>query len=247
MKIFDSIPQWRGYRAALGESLGFVPTMGALHAGHASLVNRSVAENTRTLVSIFVNPTQFDNPDDLAKYPQTLDADIALLEAHGADYLLLPTKDALYPDAYRYKLTESSFSTKLCGQHRPGHFDGVLTVVMKLLHIAKAQNAYFGEKDYQQFCLIKDMAEAFFLDTQIVPCPTLRDIDGLALSSRNARLNEQERAKAALLYQALMTNDAQMLQQAGFGVDYLEEHAGRRYAAATLGETRIIDNVKVSD
>lgn len=245
MRIFDTIDAWRTFRAGLGGPLGFVPTMGALHAGHASLVARSVAENPHTLVSIFVNPTQFNDPNDLQKYPRTLEADIALLEAQKADYLLLPQKGMLYPDDYRYRITEGAFSKMLCGAHRPGHFDGVLTVVMKLLQLAKARKAYFGEKDYQQFRLIRDMAAAFFLDTEIVPCPTVREADGLALSSRNARLTPEERAKAPLLYQALLTNDTRALEEAGFLIDYLHEEAGRRYIAATIGETRLIDNVEI--
>lgn len=246
MKLFKDVAEWQAFRATLGGDVGFVPTMGALHNGHASLVRRSVAENAHTLVSIFVNPTQFNDPNDLKKYPRTLEADIALLEAEKADFVLLPTREALYPDDYRYRISENPFSTKLCGKHRPGHFDGVLTVVMKLLQLAKAKRAYFGEKDYQQFRLIRDMAEAFFLDTQIVPCPTLREPDGLAMSSRNRLLSEAERQLAPLVYKALQANDRALLEQAGFAVDYLEEHDGRRYVAATIGTTRLIDNVEIS-
>lgn len=245
MKIFGTIPEWRAFRAQMAEPLGFVPTMGALHMGHASLVAHSAAENPRTLVSIFVNPTQFNDPADLQKYPRTLEEDIALLEVQGADYLLLPTADALYPDGYRYRMTENAFSKELCGKHRPGHFDGVLTVVLKLLQLAKAHNAYFGEKDYQQLRLIWDMATAFFLDTAIVPCPTLRESNGLAMSSRNRRLSAEERAKAPLLYRALLANDRALLEREGFTVDYLEEHDGRRYVAASLGSVRLIDNVEI--
>lgn len=243
MKIFDTIGEWRDFRAALHAPLGFVPTMGALHAGHASLVQRSVNETAHTLVSIFVNPTQFNDPNDLQHYPRTLEADIALLRSAGAQYLLLPDYDALYADGYRYRITENSFSRQLCGKHRPGHFDGVLTVVMKLLQLAKAQRAYFGEKDYQQFRLIQDMAQAFFLDTEIIPCPTVREEDGLALSSRNSRLNAEERHKAPLIFKALRDNNRQLLEYDGFKVDYFEEHDNRLYAAATLGSTRLIDNI----
>lgn len=245
MKVFYDIHEWRAFRAQLTEPLGFVPTMGALHAGHASLVARSVTENPRTLVSIFVNPTQFNDPTDLEKYPRTLEADMALLKEQGTDYLLLPTAEALYPDGYRYRVIENAFSNELCGKHRPGHFDGVLTVVLKLLQLAKARNAYFGEKDYQQLRLVRDMAAAFFLDTQIIPCPTLREPDGLAMSSRNRRLSAEERAKAPLLYQALLANNRALLEREGFNVDYLEEHDGRRYVAASLGSVRLIDNVEI--
>jgi pantoate--beta-alanine ligase len=246
MRLFESIAEWQAFRAGFQGDLGFVPTMGALHDGHASLVRRSVGENAHTLVSIFVNPTQFNDPNDLQKYPRTLEADLALLEAEKAEYVLLPTRDALYPDNYRYRISEQAFSTMLCGAHRPGHFDGVLTVVMKLLQLARPTRAYFGEKDYQQFCLIRDMAAAFFMDAQIIPCPTLREEDGLAMSSRNRLLSEQERQNAPLLYQALQTNSPALLEQAGFVIDYFAEHEGRRYAAATLGTTRLIDNVEIS-
>lgn len=247
MKLFENLAEWQAFRADLSGDVGFVPTMGALHDGHASLVRRAVAENAHTLVSIFVNPTQFNDPNDLKKYPRMLEADIALLKAENADFVLLPTREALYPDDYRYRISENPFSTKLCGKHRPGHFDGVLTIVMKLLQLAKAKRAYFGEKDYQQFRLIRDMAEAFFLDTQIVPCLTLREPDGLAMSSRNQLLSAEERQLAPLVYQALQTNDRTLLEQAGFVVDYLEEHDGRRYVAATIGTTRLIDNVEIPD
>jgi pantoate--beta-alanine ligase len=154
--------------------------MGALHEGHLSLIRRSRADNALTLASIFVNPTQFDDPADLAQYPRTMENDLATLEAAGTDYVLLPRAADLYADGYQYRVTESKLSTMLEGAHRPAHFDGVLTVVLKLLHIAAAERAYFGEKDWQQLTLIRGMAEAFFLQTCVVACPTLREADGLA-------------------------------------------------------------------
>ena len=222
--------------------------MGALHDGHLSLVRRSRAENDRTLVSIFVNPTQFDDPRDLAGYPRTSEADLAMLRAAGADFLLTPSAADLYPDGYRYRVTETERSTTLEGASRPGHFDGVLTVVLKLLLIASAERAYFGEKDWQQLALVRGMADALFLPTAIVGCPTVRETDGLALSSRNRRLPPADRHKAPLLYRALSsapTADAarRELQDAGFVVDYVEEVDGRRLAAVRLGDVRLIDNV----
>jgi pantoate--beta-alanine ligase len=249
--VVESLLAWRSQRAAqsgCGSTLGFVPTMGALHDGHLSLVRRSRSENDRTLVSIFVNPTQFDDPADLARYPRTLEEDMALLREHGVDFVLLPTEAELYPDRYRYRVTESGLSTVMEGASRPGHFDAVLTVVLKLLHIAAADRAYFGEKDWQQLTLIRGMAEALFLPTSIVPCPTVRDHDGLALSSRNRRLDPADRQKAPELYRALSTAPtadaaSRRLRAAGFVVDYVEERDGRRLAAVRLGDVRLIDNV----
>src|SRR5688572_20726400 len=141
--------------------------MGALHEGHLSLVRRSRADNDLTLVSIFVNPTQFDDPADLTGYPRTLDADLSLLRGEGTDFVFLPRDEDLYRDRYRYRVTEQQVAMTLEGTHRPGHFDGVLTVVLKLLLIASATRAYFGEKDWQQLTLVRGMADAFFLPTTI--------------------------------------------------------------------------------
>jgi pantoate--beta-alanine ligase len=249
--VFEVPAAWRDERRGQirdGLTLGFVPTMGALHEGHLSLVRRSRAENARTLVSIFVNPTQFDDPADLAQYPRTLDGDLAALRAEGADFVILPHGAHLYPDGYRYRVTESGCSALLEGANRPGHFDGVLTVVLKLLQIAWAERAYFGEKDWQQLSLVRGMAEAFFLPTIIVACVTIRDADGLALSSRNGRLPTADRQRASQFYRVLCsspTADAarRNLQASGFAVDYVEDHDGRRLGAVRLGEVRLIDNV----
>ncbi len=249
--IFEVPSAWRSERLAQirdGQTLGLVPTMGALHEGHLSLVRRSRAENDRTLVSIFVNATQFDDPTDLAAYPRTLDADLTRLRAEGTDFVLLPREQDLYPDGYRYRVTETGLSTVLEGAHRPGHFDGVLTVVLKLLQIAAAERAYFGEKDWQQLSLIHGMANAFFIPTTIVACPTVRETDGLALSSRNRRLLPPDRQKAAKFYQALSSAPtsevaSRELRALGFAVDYVEDREGRRFGAVRLGNVRLIDNV----
>jgi pantoate--beta-alanine ligase len=252
MKIFKNVADWQRFRAeqkrAQQETLGFVPTMGALHAGHLALVTRAGEENDATLVSIFVNPTQFNNKEDLEKYPRTVEADLALLEQSGCDYVLLPNYQQLYQDGYRYKVTESENSKILCGAHRPGHFDGVLTVVMKLLNIAAAENCYMGEKDYQQFMLVREMAQTFFMPTQIIPCATEREADGLALSSRNVRLSAAGREKAPLIYKVLNeardTDEARTrLSAAGFEVEYVQEIWGRRFVAAHIDGVRLIDNV----
>lgn len=252
LRVFSDLNEWRKWRAQLDGSLGFVPTMGALHAGHCSLVRRSNFENSKTLVSIFVNPTQFNNPQDLEKYPRQLDQDIALLEEAGADYLIYPTREQMYPDEYRFSMQEKEFSKTLCGAHRPGHFDGMLSVVLKLLNIAQANRAYFGEKDFQQLRLIQDMVQAFFVPVEIIPCPTVREQDGLAMSSRNLNLAPQDREIAPLLYKTLHTatdlsQAREALTRAGFKLDYLEETHGRRFVAAHLGGVRLIDNISLTE
>ncbi len=260
MKVFDTAQAFREWRTGLiakgtrGPSVGFVPTMGALHAGHQSLLERARRENDVVVLSIFVNPTQFNQASDLERYPRTLSADLALAREAGVEAVFVPREPTeLYPDDYAYEIREKKFSRELCGTHRPGHFEGVLTVVMKLLHLARCDRAYFGEKDYQQLDLIQGMARAFFLDVEIVACPTLREKDGLAMSSRNVRLSAEERERAPKLFQAMTTiSEAEearaALEKEGFRVDYLEDRPTtggktRRFAAAFLGEVRLIDNV----
>lgn len=233
-----------------GLTVGFVPTMGALHEGHLELVRRAKSETDKVFVSIFVNPTQFNDPKDLEKYPRTFERDLELLMSAGCDYLFYPTPQDMYPFGYHYKVTEDDFSKKLCGSHRPGHFDGVLTVVMKLLNIVNPISAYFGEKDHQQLTLIKKMTQDFFMPVRIVPCPTVRESDGLAMSSRNMRLTPEQRQIAPQIYKVISsaTSDqeaATQLTALGFKVDYVETLANRRYAAAFLGDVRLIDNVEV--
>jgi pantoate--beta-alanine ligase len=254
MMVFDDIAAWRRERAARppAEALGFVPTMGALHQGHVSLVERSVRENSATLVSIFVNAAQFNEPADLANYPRTLDRDLALLDDAGVDYVLVPRHDQLYRDGYKYRVIETECAATLEGAHRPGHFDGVLTVVLKLLQLAAADRAYFGEKDWQQLHLIRGMADAFFLQTSIVPCPTVRERSGLAMSSRNSRLAAPDVDKAATLYRALSESPSaavarETLEAEGFDVDYVEDRDARRLAAVRLGGVRLIDNVPLAE
>jgi pantoate--beta-alanine ligase len=253
MKLCRSIADWRAMRSvADGRTLGLVPTMGALHAGHLSLVERCRLENAITVVSIFVNPTQFDRTDDLERYPRQTERDLARLQDAAVDAVFLPTPEEIYPDDFRYRVSESEFSRRLCGAHRPGHFDGVLTVVMKLLNIVRPHRAYFGEKDYQQLQLVRGMTRAFFMDTEIVACPIVREPDGLAMSSRNQNLDAAQRRLAPSLHQVLReafdAGSAQArLQQLGFGVDYVEDFDGRRLAAVRLGGTRLIDNVLVEE
>ena len=252
MELIRNVSEWRQWRATQSGRLGFVPTMGHLHAGHASLLSRSVAENDLTVLSIYVNPTQFNQASDLQHYPQTLDADLALAEQHGVVAVLLPDYATLYPDNYTYQVHETTASTVLEGTHRPGHFDGVLSVVLKLFHWVAPQRAYFGEKDYQQYQLIKGMAQAFLMDIEVIGCPTVREANGLAMSSRNSRLSAVQRDQAAALYRIItqpMSDAAcaQQLEQAGFEVDYVTTESQRRYAAVSLAGVRLIDNVTMEE
>lgn len=261
MIVRRDLEDWRAAKRRLdGRPLGFVPTMGNLHAGHAALLERARRECEVVLLSIFVNPTQFDDPQDLSRYPRTLDADLALAQAAGVDEVLLPTAQDLYPDGYAYRVHEDALSATLCGRSRPGHFDGVLSVVLKLLQLAQvsadpaAQRLYMGEKDWQQLTLVRGMVDAFFLPWTVVGCATVREADGLALSSRNSRLTPAQRRIAPLLAKTLLeAEDAATaraaLEAAGFRIDYLEDRAlgaagpARRFAAAHLGDVRLIDNV----
>ena len=171
--VFENINDFLNQRKKITGSIGFVPTLGGLHSGHISLIERSIKENDQTLASVFLNPAQFNDPEDLKKYPSSWADDLKILQDLKVDIVIKPDSSQIYPDDYAYIVNEKKLSKDLCGSARPGHFTGVLTVVMKLLNIVKADRAYFGEKDYQQFLLVKNMAAAFFLDTEIVPCPCL--------------------------------------------------------------------------
>jgi pantoate--beta-alanine ligase len=233
-----------------GLSIGFVPTMGALHAGHLSLIDRARRDNDLVVVSIFVNPTQYDDPEDLEHYPRPFEADLAACEAARVDVVVAPSYDELYPDDYRFRVTESVFSRELEGAHRDGHFDGVLTVILKLLNIVRPRRAYFGEKDWQQLELVRDMAAALFIDTVIVACPTVREDDGLAMSSRNALLEENHRRLAPRFHQVLgsgcrVEDMPDRLRETGFEVDYVKRRGDRVLGAVRLGNVRLIDNVEI--
>ena len=251
MKTFTSINSWLAYRESLSMApVGFVPTMGALHEGHLSLFRKSLQDNAMTIASIFVNPSQFDEGADYEAYPRDDRADLELLESLGVDAVILPVAEQVYTDDYRFRVAENDFSRRLCGAHRPGHFDGVLTVVMRLLNIVRPQHAYFGEKDFQQLQLVRDMVAAFFMPVKIVACATVREDDGLALSSRNRRLDPLQRQKAPALYTALKNSRTadrarELLTAQGFEVDYVQDLEDRRLAAARLGDTRLIDNVPI--
>lgn len=205
MKVVRRLEELRAARAELLEPLGLVPTMGYLHAGHASLVRRARSECAGVAVSIFVNPTQFGPREDLAAYPRDLPHDLALLEAEGVDLVWTPEVNDVYPPGDQTWVTVGGLSRGLEGKRRPGHFRGVATVVVKLLHAFQPQRAYFGQKDAQQATVIRRMAADLLFPVEIVICPTVREPDGLALSSRNSYLSVAERMAAPVLFRALRT------------------------------------------
>lgn len=230
MQIFHTISEYRNWRnkLPLDAKIGFVPTMGALHAGHASLILASVAENAFTVVSIFVNPTQFGPKEDLSKYPRTLAADAALVEKEGASIIFAPAPQEIYPEPKPQMIFGiRDLDKKLCGASRPGHFNGVVQVVSLLFHIIQAHKAYFGQKDFQQFLIIKQLVKEQHFPVEIIGCPTQREADGLAMSSRNVFLNEKEREQARVLSEILFH-----LQQKRADFDSIESM--KNFAYTTL-------------
>lgn len=249
MQIFHNLNEWIRFRNTLSPdlSLGFAPTMGNLHAGHASLFLASSKENHYTVSSLFVNPTQFNNPDDYKHYPRTVDADLELMTQNGVDFCILPNENEIYTDSYAYQVEENRLGQLMEGKHRPGHFNGVLTIVMKLFNLVKPTRAYFGEKDYQQLLLIQGMVKALFMDIEIKSCPTVREKSGLACSSRNNRLTPSQREIADEFAKIFHQNKSSAmiskeLEALGITVEYIEEFQGRRFAAVKIGDIRLIDN-----
>ena len=231
MELIQTIRELRAKLDALrgeGKTIGLVPTMGALHAGHASLVKRAVAENDVVVVSDFVNPTQFNDKDDLAKYPRTLDADCRLLESCGAAFVFAPSVEEIYPKPDTRTFSYAPLDTVMEGKYRPGHFNGVCQIVSKLFLIVEPTRAYFGEKDFQQLAIIREMVRRYPFDLQIVGCPIVREADGLALSSRNARLSGEQRKQALQISKALFAS-----------VDYAKSH--------TLAETKAFVEKTIAD
>jgi pantoate--beta-alanine ligase len=203
MHICKTIDDFRVFRNIMDGSLGLVPTMGYLHEGHLSLVRASVEQNDFTAASLFVNPTQFNNPQDLERYPRDKARDLKLFEENGVDLLLIPSADEMYPSGFQTRIEVEKIAQGLEGEHRPGHFIGVATVVAKLFNIVQADRAYFGQKDAQQVAVIRRMTADLNMPIQIVVCPTVRESDGLAMSSRNARLSPEERQAAPAVFRAL--------------------------------------------
>jgi len=273
MQSLTSITELRQALSALTGTVGFVPTMGALHAGHGRLIETSVRETDFTVVSIFVNPSQFNDPADFAKYPRTFDTDAALCASLGASIVFAPTAEEMYPAPQQAFVEVARVTEDLEGKFRPGHFRGVATVVMKLFQIVQPHRAYFGEKDAQQLAVIRRMAADLNVPIEIVGVATVRDPDGVAMSSRNQRLTGAERTIAPLLYQALQLaarrierggRDPESIKQEAVAalahpeirIEYLEivdpdsmqpvsklEAPVRIAIAAWLGSTRLIDNV----
>lgn len=222
MKLIQTIQELRTELDALrkeGKTIGLVPTMGALHAGHASLVKRAVAENDVVVVSDFVNPTQFNDKNDLLKYPCTLDADCKLLEECGASFVFAPSVEEIYPEPDTRQFSYAPLDTVMEGKFRPGHFNGVCQIVSKLFLIVEPTRAYFGEKDFQQLAIIREMVRKYPFNLEIVGCPIVREADGLALSSRNARLSDEQRIQALQISKTLFAS-----------VEYAQTH--------TLAETK---------
>ncbi|GFO72967.1 pantoate--beta-alanine ligase [Bathymodiolus japonicus methanotrophic gill symbiont] len=265
------IKQWR----MAGECIAFVPTMGNLHAGHLQLVKAAKAQADRVVVSIFVNPTQFNEQDDFANYPRTEEADLAKLQSVGIDLLYMPEREEMYPAEILTRVSVSQVSEEHCGAARPGHFDGVATVVTKLFNIVQPDKAFFGEKDFQQLMIIRAMVTDLNSSVDIIAVATFRESDGLAMSSRNTHLSEVHRQQAVQLYQALCQAKQAVLEQQtsfakieqsylqvlieqGFKPDYFT--VCRRHdlkaatskdtqliilAAARLCNTRLIDNIQL--
>jgi pantoate--beta-alanine ligase len=233
MKIIRNVDEMRqAVRAAqqAGRTVGFVPTMGALHAGHLSLIDAANAACDVVVVSIFVNPTQFGPNEDLSSYPRTPEADHGACQAHGVDFIFEPSVDVMYPPGAMTEIQVPALARNLCGKDRPTHFAGVCTVVAKLFNIVPADTAFFGAKDFQQVTIIRRMAADLNFPTDIVTCPTIRESDGLAMSSRNAYLSEDHRRQAVALSQALDLG-AEMIR-AGEQLPDDVLHAMREYLAA---------------
>jgi pantoate--beta-alanine ligase len=203
MKLINSIQEMKSLRKNVRGTLGFVPTMGYLHEGHISLVQQSVRDNDTTAVSIYVNPTQFDPSEDFQAYPRDLERDLKLLETENTDIVFFPTNAEMYPDDYCTWVDVEKVTARLEGEIRPGHFRGVATIVTKLFNIVQPDKAYFGQKDAQQALVIKRMVKDLNMNLEVMVMPTLREKDGLAMSSRNTYLNPEERKAATILYKAL--------------------------------------------
>ncbi len=270
-ELRDKVAAWK----RSGMLVGVVPTMGALHDGHMSLVREARKQSDRVIVTIFVNPMQFNNASDLEKYPRDEAHDLAMLEAEGVDVLFAPGVDEVYPEGFSTKISVAGVSEPLEGAFRPGHFDGVATVVAKLFGMTQAGRAFFGEKDWQQLQVVRRLVADLNIPVRIIGCPTIREADGLAMSSRNVRLTEAERAQAPALHAIMQAAAARMragvsvqgalldaqaeILEAGFReVEYLDlrtaeglrpaadlAEPARMLVAAWLGDVRLIDNIAV--
>lgn len=255
MKIIDTVTDMIAWQRETKktfpqDTIGFVPTMGALHNGHLDIVKHSQNDNQKTVVSIFVNPTQFNDPMDFEKYPKTIARDISRLEPLKVDVLFLPRAEDIYSDGKNFSIEEQHLKDQFCEARRQGHFQGVMTVVMKLLNIVSPHKIYLGEKDFQQLQIIRDMVNAFFMPVEVCGVPTVRDNEGLALSSRNERLSADGLRRARIFAKALRSAQsekefAQELEKENIRLDYLDEYKNRRLAAVYIDNIRLIDNVEI--
>jgi pantoate--beta-alanine ligase len=239
MQVVNTLEELREARGALVGSLGLVPTMGALHRGHLSLVERARAENDYVAVSVFVNPTQFGPGEDLNRYPRDLDRDLAALEPLGVDLVWVPPVEAVYPPGFQTWVTVEDVSAPLEGKHRPGHFRGVATVVAKLFNAVTPDRAYFGQKDAQQVVVIRQMVRDLNFPVEMRVCPIVREADGLALSSRNVYLNPAERQAATVLHRALSAAQ-QALGQGSTDADMLRAVMSSTIAAEPLAREEYV-------
>ncbi|MBN1948651.1 MAG: pantoate--beta-alanine ligase [Candidatus Cloacimonetes bacterium] len=275
MKLITTIPEMQELSTNWRVVTGFVPTMGYLHAGHLSLVQRAVAENQNVVVSIFVNPSQFGPGEDYNNYPRDLEKDLELLKTCRVTHAFLPKDNDMYPEGYQTWVSVDGLSKILCGRSRPHHFRGVTTIVTKLLHIVKPQNIYLGEKDFQQLVILRKMVQDLNIPCRVVGCPIMREKDGLAMSSRNKYLSLAERQQALCLYNSLQL--AQELYSSGVrnkqevvaemkelilkqkgDIDYIDVvdpenlsslselvRGSRILLAVRIGQTRLIDNLEI--
>ncbi|PID27982.1 MAG: pantoate--beta-alanine ligase [Candidatus Cloacimonadota bacterium] len=275
-QIIKTIAEFKAIRKKIGntQSLGFVPTMGYLHQGHLSLVEAARRENSAVAVSIYVNPTQFGENEDFDSYPSNIEKDIELLSEYETDYVFLPTSAEMYPENFSTFVNVEHLTEHLCGTSRPGHFRGVTTIVNKLINIVKPDNMYMGDKDFQQIAVIRRMTEDLNLDVNVKSCPVIREKDGLAMSSRNSYLSEEERINALCLYKSLLKAKdligkgiiktkliipemEKIIFQNKGKIDYIEfvnninlqnvtvvNKSTRILLAVKIGSTRLIDNMK---
>jgi len=244
MKIFTTIQEIQNelqqYHNS-NTSVGFVPTMGALHEGHLELVRRSVKENSITVSSIFVNPTQFNNPDDLAKYPRTEITDSNMLEENKCDIVFIPSVDEMYHDKNLLDINFGFMETVMEGAFRPGHFKGVATVVKKLFDIVQPDVAYFGEKDFQQLAIIRSLVKQLNLKVKITGCATVREKDGLAMSSRNIHLSENERKSASVIFSSL--SNAKMMYENNISLNEIKKYVSHETERSKLFKVQYFEIV----
>jgi len=249
LEVVHSIEELRRALAPIRNarrSIGLVPTMGALHAGHGRLIETARRESGCVVVSIFVNPTQFDRSDDYSRYPRALPADLEFCAARGVDIVFAPTADEMYPAAQRAFVAVNEISDHLCGQFRPGHFRGVATVVLKLLNIVQPDRAYFGEKDAQQVAVIRQLVKDLNIPVDIVEVPTVREADGLALSSRNAYLTAEERRVAPVLHRALLAAGI-LISTGATSADEIKQEALRLFDAHPEVRVEYLEIVNPAD